>query len=201
MNLTDKQEAFCNEYLIDFNATRAAIVAGYSQKTARYTASENLTKPNIQGRLKELYKEREKRTQITQDRVLEELAYIAFFDIRNLFNENGTLKNITDLDEETARALAAVDVDEHKIGKGDDAVLAYFKRIKALDKKAALELLGKHLGMFADLIKVEVADQRFNEYLSDLYAFLSPSAKVEFSRFAEQYQQDSTRNYKQSNFN
>ncbi|MCY3553721.1 MAG: terminase small subunit [Gemmatimonadetes bacterium] len=72
--LTKKQQAFVQEYLVDLNATRAAIDAGYSEKTARSIASENLTKPNIQAALIEAQKERSERTQIDQDFVLELLA-------------------------------------------------------------------------------------------------------------------------------
>ena len=76
--LTDKQEVFCKEYIIDFNATRAAIAAGYSEKTARKIGSENLAKLDIQHRIKELTGERNERTEITADRVVQELAKFAF---------------------------------------------------------------------------------------------------------------------------
>lgn len=76
--LTDKQEIFCKEYIIDFNATRAAEAAGYSKKTARFQGSENLSKPYIQCRIKELTADRNERTEITADRVVQELAKFAF---------------------------------------------------------------------------------------------------------------------------
>ena len=74
--LEERQRIFCNEYLVDFNGTQAAIRAGYSKKTARSIASENLTKPNIQEYLKELIDSRNKRTQITQDDVIADIIKV-----------------------------------------------------------------------------------------------------------------------------
>ena len=74
--LEERQKIFCNEYLVDFNGTQAAIRAGYSKKTARFIASENLTKPNIQKYLKELIDSRNKRTQITQDDVIADIIKV-----------------------------------------------------------------------------------------------------------------------------
>lgn len=74
--LNEKQKKFCEEYLIDFNGTRAAIAAGYSEKTARSTASENLTKPNIQEYLKKLINQRSERTKITQDEVVANIVEV-----------------------------------------------------------------------------------------------------------------------------
>lgn len=79
--LTVKQERFCTEYIIDLNATQAAIRAGYSVKTANRIASENLSKPDIQRKIQELQQERAERTEITQDKVLKELAGIGFAPI------------------------------------------------------------------------------------------------------------------------
>ena len=80
--LTPKQRAFVREYLIDLNATQAAIRAGYSEKAARSVAAENLTKPNIASAIDAAMKLRAERTDITADRVLKELAKIGFADIR-----------------------------------------------------------------------------------------------------------------------
>ena len=85
-SMTEKQKAFCHEYLVDLNGTQAAIRAGYSEKAAKEIASENLTKANIKCVINALMKEREKRTEVTQDRVLLELAKIAFADLNDLSN-------------------------------------------------------------------------------------------------------------------
>ena len=79
--VTAKQQLFVAEYLVDLNATQAAIRAGYSQKTARAMGHENLTKPDIEEAIAEALKERRLRTEITQDRVLEELAAIGFAEV------------------------------------------------------------------------------------------------------------------------
>jgi phage terminase small subunit len=147
--LTDKQIKFCEEYLIDLNATQAAIRAGYSEKTARSIANENLTKPDIQNYLTERQKELKEETGITQKRVLQELSAIAFSDIRRFYDENGNLKSITELDDEAAAALAGVETEELFAGFGDDrAQIGMTKKIKRWDKGKALETLGRHLGIF-----------------------------------------------------
>ena len=111
--LTDRQARFCEEYLIDLNATQAAIRAGYSEKTAREQAAQNLSKLNIQEKIAELKAERSKRTEITQDSVIQELAAVARAEV-----------------------------------KGE----------RAVDKLKALELLGKHLGMFVERYEVNAAE-------------------------------------------
>ena len=111
--LTDRQARFCEEYLIDLNATQAAIRAGYSKKTAREQAAQNLSKLNIQEKIAELKAERAKRTEMTQDSVIQELAAVARAEI---------------------------------------------KGVRAVDKLKALELLGKHLGMFVERYEVNAAE-------------------------------------------
>lgn len=74
--MNEKQKQFCNEYLIDFNGTQAAIRAGYSPKSAYSTANENLRKPEIQSYLKELIENRNERTKITQDDVIKDIIEV-----------------------------------------------------------------------------------------------------------------------------
>ena len=82
--LTDKQRRFVEEYLIDLNATQAAIRAGYSVKTAKEIAAQNLTKLNISNEISKAMAERSRRTGVTADRVIEELAKIGFVNISNV---------------------------------------------------------------------------------------------------------------------
>lgn len=152
--LTQKQEIFCQEYIKDFNATRATIEAGYSKKTAKEIGSKNLTKVNIATRLQELMKDRQERTEITQDMVVKELAKIAFFDIGNVF-DGYALKEIDQLPEEVRRAISSIKVREEKGDAGQS--IAEIKEFRANDKLKAIELLGKHLGMFVD--KQEITHQ------------------------------------------
>lgn len=144
--LSPKQKLFVSEYLIDLNATQAALRAGYNAKTARSMGCENLTKPNIQACLQAEMSKRETRTEITQDRVLKEYARLAFLDPRKFFNKNGSLKSVVDLDDDTAACLAGMDVISRSTMEGDEP--EQIKKIKIIDKKGALDSVAKHLGMF-----------------------------------------------------
>lgn len=144
MALTPKQKRFVAEYLVDLNATAAAIRAGYSKKTANRIASENLSKLDIQAAIQDAMKQREQRTEITQDMVLRETAKLAFFDIRKMFDKNGKPLGISELDAETAAALVGLDVQD--VADNDGNYVGFIKKYKMADKIKALELLGKHLG-------------------------------------------------------
>lgn len=161
--MTDAQKRFCDEYLIDLNATRAYKVAYTNCKkdeTARANGSRLLTKANIQIYVADKIKEREQRTEITQDMVIKELAKIAFLDIRKLYTENGQLKNIADMDSETAGAISSLETLEEYEGYGDDREkIGDTQKVKLLDKTKALELLGRHLGIFNDKIDVNVKEK------------------------------------------
>ena len=86
MALTEKQKRFVEEYLVDLNATQAAIRAGYKEKTARSIGAENLTKPDIQKAISKAIDERSKRTEVTQDKVIEEIAKNAFKQASDLYD-------------------------------------------------------------------------------------------------------------------
>lgn len=159
MALTAKQQRFVDEYLIDLNATQAAIRAGYSQKTARSISNENLTKPDIQAAIEKGMKARSGRVEITQDMVLRELAKIGFSDIRKVVRWGETKVRIvdgeddgpedmvlyhglalidsTEIDDATAGAIA-------EVSQGKEGL-----KVKLHDKKGALVDIGRHLGMFA----------------------------------------------------
>ena len=151
MKLTNKQKLFCNQYLIDLNATQAAIRAGYSPKTANRIANENLTKLDIQKYIQIRMKDREKRTEITQDMVLKEFAHIAFDDIKNYLrfytDTEGNVRTIVK-DSTTIDTRAIQEVSQGKDGQ--------FK-FKMYCKDNALLQIGKHLGMFADKVEMSGA--------------------------------------------
>ena len=120
--LSPKQNLFVQEYLIDKNATQAAIRAGYSAKTAEIIGFENLRKPKIKEKIDyELATEAE-RLGITRQGVLDEMARCAFFDVRKLFNADGSLKDILDLDPDTAAAIAGLEIESLFAGKGEDRI-------------------------------------------------------------------------------
>lgn len=167
--MTDAQKRFCDEYLIDLNATRAYKVAYPKCKkdeTANAASSRMLRNVKVQEYISEKQKEIEKRTEVTQDMVIKELAKIAFLDIRKLYAENGQLKNVTDIDSDTAGAISSLETLEEYEGYGDDREkIGDTQKVRLLDKTKALELLGKHLGMFNDInvnmknaVQVELVD-------------------------------------------
>lgn len=146
--LTPKQERFVAEYQVDFNATQAAIRAGYSPRSAKAIGQENLTKPDIQTALRAAMDQAAQRLEITRDRVLLEYARLAFFDPRKLFEENGKPKDIGTLDDDTAAALAGLDVMEEYEGHGEDRTfVGYTKKYRLANKLGALDSLAKHLGL------------------------------------------------------
>lgn len=179
--MTDAQKRFCDEYLIDLNATRAYKVAYPNCKkdeTARANSSRLLTNANIQNYVTDKQKELEKRTEITQDMVVQELAKIGFFNIKDIYNKDGTLKHISDIDEGTARAISSVKtlqkagsmkISINPEGKDVEVPIENIPEqtieFKINDKVKALELLGRHLGMFNDVnvnmknaVQVELVD-------------------------------------------
>lgn len=159
--LTPKQDRFCQEYLIDLNATQAAIRAGYSEKTANVIASENLAKPYLQARIAELKAKREQRTEITQDKVLSELAKMGFanMDDYTVVRDNGDIvHDFSGLTRDQAAAITEVTTETYLEGRGDDAERVKRVRLKLSDKKGALELIGKHLGMFPNKTEVSGPD-------------------------------------------
>lgn len=156
--LTAKQQAFVNEYIVDLNATQAAIRAGYSQDTAGSIATENLSKPAIAAAIQEALDLRAERTRITADRVLVEVAKLGFSNIKNLFTEGGQLRNLSTLPDEVAASIQSVEVVTKRVEGGEDHEVEYVHKIKMADKKASLELLGKHLKLFADRTELTGAD-------------------------------------------
>ena len=149
--LTEKQQRFVDEYLIDLNATQAAIRAGYSVKTAREQASQNLTKLNIQQAISEKMAERSKRTGVNQDRIVLELAKIAFVNAADVIDsDDATIKAGATADDTAAIQSVKVKVIPTKEGEGVE------REIRLNDKLKALDLLGKHLGMWNDKLDVNV---------------------------------------------
>ena len=146
MALTAKQEMFVKEYLIDLNATRAAIRAGYSENTAQTIGAENLTKPIISDAIQKAMNERANKLDISAEKTLKKLMRGQEFDIRNLYHENGCIKLPHELDDDTAAAVVGV--------KYKDGI---FEEYKIIDVKGCTELVGKHLILFTDKSQSDVA--------------------------------------------
>ncbi len=149
--ITKKQRLFISEYQVDFNGTKAAIRAGYSPKRAAEMAYQLLQIPTVRKALDRAMEERLRKIGVRADRVLTEIARVAFSDLRNLYEEDGSLKLPHKWSDEAAGAVAGVDVVEEFEGKGKDRTLiGYTKKVRTYDKVRALELLSKHLGIIGN---------------------------------------------------
>ena len=147
-----KQQRFIDEYLVDLNATQAAIRAGYSPKRADQIGHENLGKPDISAAIAEARNKITDRLGVTRERVLQELARIAFFDIKDIFDEQGRLLPTSEIPEDARRALGGLTLEElvrqGQEGAGDLMLPGTLKKVRIVDKLRALEMLMKYLGMF-----------------------------------------------------
>lgn len=153
--LTPKQAKFCKEYLVDLNATQAAIRAGYSQKTAYSHGQRLLKNVEIQNEIQRQREGASERTEVTIDRCLKEYACLAFLDTLDVFNEDGTLKNIQDMPESARRAIAGIEVtDLTEMG----TKYGTLSKVKLSNKKDALDSLMRHLGGFNDKVQIELAE-------------------------------------------
>ena len=147
--LTAKQQRFVEEYLIDLNATQAAIRAGFSVKRASEIGYQLLQKTTVKNAIDKAMAERSRRTGISQDRVLQELAKIAFVNATDIINmDDATIKG--DANREDTAAIASIRVKTIPTEAGEITE----REVKICDKLKALELLGRHLSMFNDKLNV-----------------------------------------------
>lgn len=148
--MTGRERAFVSEYLIDLNAYAAAVRAGYAPSTARNAASwidaARPAKPKVRELLEKQMAERSKRTGVTADRVILELARIAFANVTDVVNVN-TGRVLEDANREDTAAIAGI-----RMKNGENSTEA---EVKFADKLKALELLGKHMGMWVDNVKID----------------------------------------------
>lgn len=154
--LTAKQQRFVEEYLIDLNATQAAIRAGYSPKTANEQGARLLANASVQEAIAKAMAERSRRTGISQDRVIQELARIAFVNPKNIIDfEDASVQ--PDVTEDDLACIQSVKVKTTDGPKGTSME----REVKLNDKMKALEQLGKHLGMFTEKVELD-ADMDLN---------------------------------------
>ena len=157
--MTKKQKRFIEEYLIDLNATQAAIRAGYSPKTAKDIGCENLAKPNITDAIDKAMAERSRRTGINQDRILLELARIGLAKITDVVDPD-TGKLLPNASEDDLACIQSIKIKPNEFGTE--------REVKLYDKKSALVDLGKHLGMFKDKVEVSGSLETGKTRLDDL---------------------------------
>jgi len=144
MDLNPKQQKFCHEYLIDLNATQAAIRAGYSQNTAKEIGCENLTKPNIQKYISELQIELQKKVKITPESVIAELAKIGFSNVKSFVNGNNSILELKHLEDDVTAAVSGVETTV----KEYEGNVTTTTKLRFHDKRQALVDIGRHLGIF-----------------------------------------------------
>lgn len=149
MKVTKKQDLFCRRYLIDFNATKAAIAIGFAKKSARQQGYRLLTKDYIQAHIEKLRTDIAEKYDATRYSLMEQYAAIRDFDIRKLYEKDGTLKPIHKLTEEEAAGIASIEVDEifdviagKKVYKGVSKKVKRWDRLRAIDGMARMQGYG-----------------------------------------------------------
>ena len=148
-NLTPKQQRFVEEYLIDLNATQAAIRSGYSEKTAKVIAAQNLSKLNVQEAIEEAQNKRQEQTQIDAAYVLKRLVEIDQMDVLDIMDDQMKIRPVNEWPKVWRQYVVNLENLELSDGEG------CFKKIKWPDKVKNLELLGKHVSVGAFKDKIE----------------------------------------------
>jgi len=170
MNLNPKHKAFADNLLKDPKRNRRRAykkVYGKNIKdaVADAAASRLLRNVKVQQYIESVEKEVTDDVQVTNVRIIQEYAKIAFLDPRKLFDEDGSLKNIHKIEDDTAAVIAGLDCENLFEGKGKDReFVGTLKKIKLVDKKGALDSLSRIRGMFQD--KVEVTNKTFEDFLA-----------------------------------
>ena len=152
-----RHDRFCREYIKDLNGTRAAIAAGYAKKSAKVTASQLLTNPNVQALLAKLTKKHADKLDLSTEKVLFELSRVGFsnmLDYIKTTEDGGAYVDLSNLTQEQAAAIQEVTVDEYTEGRGKAARRVKRTKFKLADKIRALELLGKYLKLFTERVEV-----------------------------------------------
>lgn len=146
---TAKQKIFCEEYLVDLNATKAAMRAGYGKKNAKQQGTENLAKPAINERIALLMQERSQKTSVDSEYVLNRLKEIDELDILDIMSEDlGSFKALSDWPKSWRTSISGIDM-QTVISGGEESAEKLIKKIKWPDKTKNLELIGKHVNVKA----------------------------------------------------
>ena len=156
--LSQKQQAFCREYLVDLNATQAAIRAGYAPKRAYAMGHENLKKPEIAATIQAAMSKRAEKAEVDAEWVLKRLAQDATADVADLYDENGNLKPINDWPMAWRTGLVAgIDTVQERVGTDPEGKpeFAVVRKVRLADRTKLIELLGKHvdIGAFKDRVE------------------------------------------------
>lgn len=152
MALNPKQQRFVAEYLVNLNATQAAIRAGYSAKTAKAQGSRLLTHVDVAAAVAAGTGKQLAKAELTADMVKDRLRMLAFQDVRKLFDAQGNLKPLHELDDDAAAMVAGLEVVKKNVAAGDGVVDTVHK-VKVVDPVKALEMLAKHYGLLAEKVE------------------------------------------------
>lgn len=148
MALNEKQARFCEEYIIDLNATKAAIRAGYSKKTAYSIGQENLKKPEIQEFLTQLRKTVSDKNGDLAQKVINELVKVGFSNVQDYITDGNIIEDLSQIDKTQAAAVSSIKKSVTTFGTEENGGTKEVVEFKLWDKISALEKLGRHLGIF-----------------------------------------------------
>lgn len=143
-----RQEEFCQQYVIDYHGTKAAIKAGYSKKTANEQASRLLANVNIKERIAKLQEEKAERNKLKADDIIQELRALGFWSINDFIKKGNLIKDISRLDRSMAKPVIGIKTKETQITVGDATTKETTTELKMADKINALVNLGRHIGIF-----------------------------------------------------
>lgn len=150
--VTAKEEIYCQKYIKYLNKTKAALLAGYSKRSAKEIGYENFTKPHIQARIAEIRQEIKEELGVDDHSVIAELAALSYWNIKDFISENNVIKDLSKMQKAKLRPVVGIKVKETftTMGKGDNAttVKEVTTELKMVDKKGTLVDLGRHLGIF-----------------------------------------------------
>lgn len=180
--LSTRESVFVAEYLVDLNATRAALRAGYRAKHIEEMARQVMARPHVRAAVDEALARRASRVEVKADDVLRALLRSLNSDIRQAFGEDGCLKPIRELPDDVALAIASVEVDEIWEGRGEERTqVGVTRKVKFWSKDKAIELALKHLGLLTDKSEVKVSGEVRYRVVQDPYA---PTAQAEGKELA-----------------
>lgn len=164
-DLTPKQQMFVDAYLIDLNATKAAIKAGYSEKTAQEQGSRLLLNVMVAASIQAAMDKRSAKFEVSADKVLSRLDAIGGVDIADAYTTNGALKNIHDIPAEVRKCIASIEtLEKFEYIGGENVKIGDLVKVKFWDKIKSNELIGKHLKLFTDKIEHSV-DKRMEDLI------------------------------------
>jgi phage terminase small subunit len=172
--LTAMQELFCKEYLVDLNFTAAAIRAGFSKRSAAQLGWQQMEKPQVKARVKELMDKRSNEVEINAEWVLRRLSYIADVDLKDAYDKDGQLLRLSEMPENLRRAVSSLDVYENFL---DGVEVGETKKLRMFDKVRALEQIGRHLGMWNDSLNLNDKSKLTEEELDRRIKILKDAVK------------------------